>query len=48
MGTRKPERGIYEACLNALNVNPEEAIFLDDIGENLKAAAQLGIKTIKV
>jgi len=29
-------------------VSGDEAVFLDDIGENLKAAAQFGIKTIKV
>ncbi|ORY68688.1 HAD-like domain-containing protein [Pseudomassariella vexata] len=29
-------------------VNPEDIVFLDDIGENLKAAKKLGFRTIKV
>jgi len=45
---RKPERRIYEHTLRALNVEPSEAIFLDDLGVNLKAAKELGITTIKV
>lgn len=35
-------------CLERLGVQAKESIFLDDIGQNLKAAAQLGIKTLKV
>ena len=45
---RKPERRIYEHVLRELNIEGHEAIFLDDIGPNLKAAKQLGIRTIKV
>jgi len=45
---RKPERRIYEHALRALNVSPTEAVFLDDLGVNLKAASELGIRTIKV
>lgn len=45
---RKPEPGIYEKVLTELQVSGSEAIFLDDIGENLKAAAKFGIKTVKV
>ena len=45
---RKPERRIYEHVLRELNIEGHEAIFLDDIGQNLKAAKQLGIRTIKV
>ncbi|XP_067946523.1 acyl-CoA dehydrogenase family member 10-like isoform X2 [Watersipora subatra] len=47
-GMRKPEPGIYQKVLDELAVTGSDAIFLDDIGENLKAAAQFGIKTIKV
>lgn len=46
--TRKPEPGIYQRVLNQLNMEGSETVFLDDIGENLKAAAKFGIKTIKV
>ena len=45
---RKPERRIYEHTLRALNVAPNEAVFLDDLGANLKSAKELGIRTIKV
>uniref|UniRef100_UPI00398E8CA0 acyl-CoA dehydrogenase family member 11 isoform X2 n=1 Tax=Pristiophorus japonicus TaxID=55135 RepID=UPI00398E8CA0 len=47
-GVSKPGPEIYKRCLERLNVRPEESIFLDDLGQNLKTAAQLGISTIKV
>ncbi len=48
MKMRKPERRIYQHVLRELNVRASEAIFLDDIGQNLKPAKELGIRTIKV
>ncbi|XP_076453379.1 acyl-CoA dehydrogenase family member 10-like [Babylonia areolata] len=48
VGVRKPHPDIYRHCLESLQVAPQEAIFLDDIGSNLKAARQLGLETIKV
>ena len=48
VGLRKPDPRIYELTCRRLDVAPAEAVFLDDIGENLKAARQLGITTIKV
>ena len=45
---RKPNPEIYKRALERLNVNPEDAIFLDDFGQNLKPARELGIHTIKV
>jgi epoxide hydrolase-like predicted phosphatase len=48
VGLRKPDPRIYELTCRELGVAPAEAVFLDDIGENLKAARQLGITTIKV
>jgi len=45
---RKPERRIYEYTLSALNVQPNEAVLLDDLGVNLRAAKELGMRTIKV
>ncbi|XP_067862100.1 acyl-CoA dehydrogenase family member 10-like isoform X2 [Heptranchias perlo] len=47
-GVSKPDPEIYKRCLEHLKVRPEESIFLDDLGQNLKTAAQLGISTIKV
>ncbi|XP_069816893.1 acyl-CoA dehydrogenase family member 10 isoform X2 [Dendropsophus ebraccatus] len=47
-GICKPDPQIYQLCAERLGVQPAEAIFLDDIGQNLKAAAQLGFHTIKV
>lgn len=47
-GVNKPDPRIYEMALEAVGCRPEEAIFLDDIGRNLKSAAALGIVTIKV
>lgn len=45
---RKPELRIYQYTLEKLEVLPQEIVFLDDRGENLKAAKQLGFRTIKV
>ncbi len=48
VGIRKPNPRIYEIACEALGVMPEEAVFLDDLGINLKPARTLGMKTIKV
>lgn len=47
-GTRKPEREFYLIPCKRLGVEPSECVFLDDIGVNLKAAADVGMKTIRV
>ncbi|XP_019850051.1 PREDICTED: acyl-CoA dehydrogenase family member 10 [Amphimedon queenslandica] len=47
-GISKPDPLIYERALEMLGTKGEETVFLDDIGSNLKAAANLGITTIKV
>ncbi|XP_053328863.1 acyl-CoA dehydrogenase family member 10 isoform X2 [Spea bombifrons] len=47
-GVCKPDPRIYHLCLGRLGVQPQESIFLDDIGQNLKTAAQIGLHTIKV
>uniref|UniRef100_A0A8C5MYB9 Acyl-CoA dehydrogenase family member 10 n=1 Tax=Leptobrachium leishanense TaxID=445787 RepID=A0A8C5MYB9_9ANUR len=44
----KPDPRIYHLCVERLGVQPQESIFLDDIGGNVKAAAQLGFSTLKV
>ncbi|MBI3785056.1 MAG: HAD family phosphatase [Deltaproteobacteria bacterium] len=48
VGLRKPDPRIYELACEQLAVVPVDAIFLDDIGMNLKAARALGMTTIKV
>ena len=48
VGVRKPERRFYEIACERLGVTPDECIFLDDLGINLKPAAQMGMITIKV
>ena len=48
VGLRKPDPRIYEHACRALGIAPREAVFLDDIGGNLKTARQLGMTTIKV
>lgn len=48
VGVRKPDPRFYQLALEALGVRAEEAVFLDDLGVNLKPARQLGMTTIKV
>ncbi|MBW2267963.1 MAG: HAD family phosphatase [Deltaproteobacteria bacterium] len=48
VGLRKPDPRIYEHACRALEIEPRQAVFLDDIGSNLKAARALGMTTIKV
>ncbi len=48
VGLRKPDPRIYELALERIGVVAEEAVFLDDIGGNLKTARAMGITTIKV
>lgn len=57
-GLRKPDPRIYEVALQKMDalakergmkgVAPSDIVFLDDIGQNLKAAKQAGMRTIKV
>jgi len=48
LGMRKPEHGFYLLACERNGISPVEAVFLDDIGLNLKAAKELGIDTIQV
>lgn len=47
-GIRKPDPRIYTLTCERIGVAPENAVFLDDLGINLKPARALGIQTIKV
>ena len=48
VGIRKPNPEIYMMSCDALKVNPDQCIYLDDLGINLKPARELGMTTIKV
>jgi len=47
-GLRKPDPRIYALALTRLDVRGPEAVFLDDLGINLKPARAMGMTTIKV
>jgi len=48
VGKRKPEPDIYRLALQRLEIEPRQAVYLDDLGINLKPARALGMTTIKV
>ena len=48
VGVRKPDPRFYEIACSELGIEPTEAVFLDDLGINLKPARALGMTTIKV
>jgi putative hydrolase of the HAD superfamily len=48
VGVRKPDPEIYEIACKAAGVSPPEAVYLDDLGINLKPARAMGMTTIKV
>jgi len=47
-GVRKPEPRFYELACETAGVRPDEVVFLDDLGVNLKPARAMGMHTIKV
>lgn len=48
VGVRKPEPEFYRIACDLLSIEPHEAVFLDDLGVNLKPAKAMGMTTIKV
>ena len=48
VGYRKPDPRFYEMACEELGIEPAEAVFLDDLGINLKPARAMGMRTIKV
>lgn len=48
IGVRKPEPAFFERACEMLSIAPAEAVFLDDLGTNLKPARAMGMHTIKV
>jgi len=48
VGVRKPEPRFYHLACEAVGVDPNEVVYLDDLGINLKPARAMGMHTIKV
>ena len=48
VGIRKPDPAIYRLACTALRVEPQQCVYLDDLGINCKPAAALGMAAIKV
>ncbi|MBM3887226.1 HAD family phosphatase, partial [Candidatus Dependentiae bacterium] len=46
VGHIKPEAEIYNALLNQYNINPDEALFIDDLETNIVGATAVGIDGI--
>ena len=47
-GLKKPDKAIFDLTLERLGVAAGDAVFLDDLGGNLKTAREMGMATIKV
>lgn len=45
-GMRKPDPRIYPLAAERMGLPPEEIVFVDDLGFNLKPARQLGMTTV--
>ena len=48
IGMRKPDPRIYQLMCEKLEIEPSDAVYLDDLGINCKPARALGMATIKV
>ncbi len=46
VGVCKPQKAIYEDCLNKLGAKPSEALFLDDRESNVRGAEALGLHAV--
>lgn len=46
LGTSKPDSKMYNTALEELNVEPEEAVFIDDSPKNCMGAMAVGINTV--
>jgi len=46
VGLRKPDPAIYEMGAERVGLPPSELVFVDDLGGNLKPAAELGFATV--
>ena len=48
IGVRKPEIRFFERACEQLDIAASQAVYLDDLGANLKPARAMGMHTIKV
>jgi putative hydrolase of the HAD superfamily len=48
IGLRKPDPRIYQLMVETLKIDPNNCVYLDDLGVNLKPAREMGMTTIKV
>lgn len=49
LGVRKPDPAIYQLALSGMGgVDPERAVFLDDVEQNVISAREVGIHSIQV
>ena len=46
VGAAKPDKKIYKILLNRAKLKAEECVFIDDMEMNIRAASELGFKTI--
>jgi epoxide hydrolase-like predicted phosphatase len=47
VGLMKPDRRIYELAVNRLGVQPDEAVFIDDLPVNVEGARIAGLQAIQ-
>lgn len=47
MGIMKPDQGYFVKALELFGIEPEQALFVDDLAENVQAARKLGITGIQ-
>lgn len=46
VGARKPDAEFFQICLEAFELDPAEALFVDDMAHNVEAAETLGIPSL--
>lgn len=46
VGMRKPDLKIFQHAIESLGIKAEEALFIDDMPENVEAARQAGLKAV--
>jgi epoxide hydrolase-like predicted phosphatase len=47
VGVMKPDARIFQSALNALGVQPAEAVFVDDVARNVEGARAIGMHAIQ-